>query len=176
MRQRLKVVRPDPRTILLNRSRWVLLLSIIGGTISIIIWYSIVLSIALSAFEKAGGAFVDMSTYIFIFILTLIFLLIPLFGIPRAYRALKRLVVGDRWEFNGNYRRISRNNQKLLDFDEVDKLHIRTTTGESDEHRLTILQSNGNKIEIDQSSDFHEIFALADDIASILGVEVAHEK
>ena len=86
------------------------------------------------------------------------------------------LVLGDRWEFNGNYQQILRNDRKLVDFDEVVKLHIRSTTGQVEEHRLTILQRNGKKIVIDYSNNFQEIFGLADDIADVLKVEIAHEK
>lgn len=101
-----------------------------------------------------------------------LFVLAPILAIPQMFKALKIVVVGEEFTFNGMTRTVLKNQKRLAGFNEIAHLQVRTIQGKSTEHRLTAVLHTGDKIEIHNSSNASDIIALADDIADMLGVSV----
>ena len=85
--------------------------------------------------------------------------------------------MGEEVAFNGITRTVLKNRKRLAGFNEIAHLQIRTIRGgKSEEHRLTAVLQTGDKIEIYTTYTAHEIMALADDAADILGVRVVRKE
>jgi hypothetical protein len=102
-----------------------------------------------------------------------LFVLAPLILVGDIFESLWIAVMGEEFTFNGMTRTVLKNQKRLVGFDEIDYLQIRTIRGAEDaEHILTAVLQTGKKIEIDTSWNASDIIALADDVADILGVKV----
>ncbi len=146
----MKIHRPNPQILIVTKSRLAnvgyLTLFILGFGI----WYTILLGR-----ESYPGLF---------------FLLAPVVALPKLYKILKIVAVGEQFSFDGMKRAICKNNKLLARFDEVSALQVRTISdGETEEYRLTadlwVGKRSFGKIEIHTSGDLDGIIALADDVA-----------
>ena len=102
-----------------------------------------------------------------------LFVLGPLLIVPNIFKSIRIAVMGEEFTFNGMTRTVLKNQKRLVEFDEIAYLQIRTIRGAEDaEHILTAVLQTGKKIEIDTSWNASDIIALADDVADILGVKL----
>jgi hypothetical protein len=104
-----------------------------------------------------------------------LFVLSPVFFIPYIFKGLRIAVIGEKLTFNGMTTTVLKNRKRLAGFNEIAYLQIRTIRGKSEAHRLTAALQTGDKVEIYTSDNAHEIMALADDAADILGVRVVRK-
>jgi len=104
-----------------------------------------------------------------------LFVLSPVLFVPYIFKGLRIAVMGEKLTFNGMTRTVLKNQKRLAGFNEIAYLQIRTIRGKSEVHRLTAVLQTGDKIEIYTGDNAHEIMALADDAAEILGVRVVRK-
>jgi len=104
-----------------------------------------------------------------------LFVLFPVLSVPYIFKSLRIAVMGEELTFDGMTRTVLKNQKRLAGFNEIAYLQMRTIRGKSKEHRLTAVLQTGDKIEIYTSDTAHEIMALADDAADILGVRVVRK-
>ncbi|MEN8194839.1 MAG: hypothetical protein ABFS12_18605 [Bacteroidota bacterium] len=166
----MKISRPNPKTIIITKSKLLNLSYLAFYVICICIWYYIALGI--KSMPDGANLFDFVWNKLSDYPIMWAILLAPLLALSRIVKSLKVFFQGEGFVFDGNMRIINKNNDKVALFSEVDGLQIRTIGGESEEHRLSIKLHSGNKIEIHSSSSLKEIDKISDDIADILEVGV----
>ena len=106
--------------------------------------------------------------------LPIIFIIAPVFTIPRLLKTAKVVLLGENFEFDSTARRIYKDGNYTAQFDEVDFVQIRTLKDNesSDQYKLSLVLKSGNKIRIEQFKDYSEACDIADDLADILQLEI----
>lgn len=161
----MKIQRPGPGILVLEKSLARAAFQVGFFALFFVAWYS---------FLFAGRGTSGNSPTLFMFL----FWLAPLFAVPEIVRQVRVLASGETFTFNRTTGLIERNGTLVARFSDVERVQIRTIAQSegSDQHRLSIVLKNEEKLRIDQSSDAEEITATAEDIADILGVEVGRKE
>jgi len=160
----MKISHPGPGTLQLSKSRATAAMMVGFMVLFFAGWYSFQI-----AFDRdSAGRFS---------LFRLLFWVAPLFALPEVFRQLRVLTSGETFTLSRATGTIERNGSQRARFSEVERVQIRTISSgdSSDEHRLSIVLKNGDKIRIDQSHNSKDIADAAEDIADMLGVEITRK-
>jgi hypothetical protein len=143
-------------------------------------WYSIVPRLLLSSnkiksFPELLKAVQSISVDNFFDVMIFFAVFVPLvFSLPRIVIDLLVLFRGKVFCFNSLDKSISINSEKISEFDQVESLLLKRYVHQKtpDSYKLSIVLYNGNKITIEESSNFELMCNAADAIANILNVDV----
>jgi hypothetical protein len=160
----MRVVHPRPGTLEITQSRVRAASELAAIALFFIAWYSV-----LFASSKTP----DQAPTLFM----LLFWLAPFFSLPEIIRQARVLASGETFTLTRDTGTITRNGTHVARFSDVARIQIRTIRGSerSDEHRLSIVLKNDEKLRIHQSSDTKEIANIAEDLADVLNVQITRK-
>ena len=160
----MRISHPRPGTLRITKSRTQAALQLAFMVLFFVAWYS-----CLFAFSRTPG---DAPV-----LFMLLFWLAPLFSLPETIRQARVLTSGETFVLTGDAGTIERNGTRVARFGDVARIQIRTfrDADGADEHRLSIVLRNDEKLRIHQSSDAAEIADAAEELADILAVEVTRK-
>jgi hypothetical protein len=170
----MRVSRPSSQVLVVSEGRLSHIGSLAFGLVFFAIWYYTLLDLGKipDGVHRFDHVLDRLSAEPFLWL----FVLGPLLIVPYIFKSLRIAVMGEEVAFNGITRTVLKNRKRLAGFNEIAHLQIRTIRGgKSEEHRLTAVLQTGDKIEIYTTYTAHEIIALADDAADILGVRVVRK-
>jgi hypothetical protein len=101
----------------------------------------------------------------------------PALLLPQIIRQARVLASGETFTLTRDTGTIERNGTRVARFSDVARIQIRTIRGSDrdEEHRLSIVLKNDEKLRIHQSSNAKEITDIAEDLADVLGVEITRK-
>lgn len=101
-----------------------------------------------------------------------------IFCIKEIIRQFILISIREKFYFNKKTKHIFKNNTKIAEFDDVDKIQIRTYTdfNKREHHRLSLILKNNNKIMINESRSFRRLHRLSEKIANVLDVSIFLKK
>src|SRR6266702_8593128 len=160
----MRVVHPRPGTLEISQSRVRAASELAVIALFFIAWYSV-----LFASSKTPG----QAPTLFM----LLFWLAPFFSLPEIIRQTRVLASGETFTLARDTGTTERHGTRVGRFNDVARIQIRTIRGSerSDEHRLSIVLKNDEKLRIHQSSDAKEIADIAEDLADVLGVQITRK-
>ena len=159
----MRVAHPRPGTLEIAQSRVGAALELAFIALFFTAWYA-----GLVAFSKTPG---HASPVMWLFWLG------PLFSLPQIIRQARVLASGETFTLTRDTGSIERNGTRVARFGDVVRVQIRTIrdSDRHDEHRLSIVLKNDEKLRIHQSSNAKEITDIAEDVADVLGVEITRK-
>lgn len=100
-------------------------------------------------------------------------LLFPLFLLPYFFSLARELRRADELILDASSGSVSNRRQSLAAFSDIREIQLRTVHGTCEEFRVTAVLSDGSSIRLIETDASAEIVDLAEEIADLVGVEVA---
>lgn len=170
----LSLTRPSPRELVATRSRARALFEVLFGLTFFLIWYSVLLGMTW----PSAGEFIERIRELTAQRPVMwLLVLVPLLAVPRLLRSAMVLARGESFSFNAASRTVSRNGEVVARFDEVEGLQVRNIGGNgAAEYRLSMLLRGGDRITLDQGTDFDGICGIADAIADVTRTSISRKE
>jgi len=165
--QKLKIERKDSKTLIITKSKLAAIAKLSFLTLFYLLWYG-----SLFVGENKGEGFSHS------LLINWLFWLVPLFSIAEIFRALKVITTGEVFFFDGYRKIIRRNDKRIAGFDDIIRIQVRTfpNSDDPDEHNLSLVFKNEDKIRIEQSQNLTEILNAAEEISELLNVEIKRKQ
>lgn len=166
----LKIVRNTGVRMILNRSR-------IGSAIVAVfylgfftVWYS---SIIGSKLESAG-LWTALTETVDEDKASLLFLLAPVLFVTQVWEQIRNALFGESFELLKASGVIKRNNKIFAKFSDISAVQVREIEDSDGDsiYRLSLLLHSGVKLFIESTSSHNKVYALADDLSHMIGVDI----
>lgn len=183
MNDELKIEHPDTHSLILRKARASGLRNLIGTIMFFALWYGCMFAELWQELWRKG-LLLD-----FIFSIEawgtllqtvahenpvgLLFILVPLLGLPELFKSIKTALLGEVFLFDGSAKAISMDTKQRASFADIRGVEIRDLSDEdSNSYRVSVLLNDGSSMQITESKDHEQMAVAASDIARVLNAEV----
>ena len=162
----LTLERPGPHVAVLSKSRTAKIFEVLVGFAVLLIWYATLFGWAVLDPDNIAAKVRELTAqqpFMWLFVL------LPVFFLPRLFRSAFIAVRGDSFSFDTLSRSVGHNGTPVASFAELKAVQIRTI-GEG--YRLSLILQGDGKVALGDDADYEHVCTIADALADLTGTKV----